>query len=91
VEADAIAQVLQPPGEAIDEMLPLLVIDRAGASRMIRFVAGEPGERTDHDRVRHGPEGAFLAPARGQSRRPGRHGGPLRQRGRLRQWRQTGS
>jgi hypothetical protein len=90
VEADAIAQVLQTPCEAIDQRLPLMVITVGGSSRMLGFVAGEPVEGTDHDRVRHGHEGAFLAPARGQPMIQGRQGGSRGQRRRRRQWRQTG-
>ena len=49
---------------------------------MIRFIAGEHIEGTDHDRVRYGHNGAFLFPGARASRIiQGRQVGPLGQRG----------
>jgi hypothetical protein len=71
-------------------MLALLVVTVGGASCLIRFMAREPMEGTDHDRGGHGPAGTCLPPACRQPVRHGRPGGALGQCGGLGQWLQPG-
>jgi hypothetical protein len=85
---DVIPEALNPPRQPVDEMVALMVVNVGGASLLIRFVAREHVEGTDHHRVGHRHNGAFLPPPGRQAMIQGRHVRALGQRGRMRQWRQ---
>ncbi|SRR5882724_5978132 len=76
-ESHTIPQPLNPLREPVDEMFPAAFVNIGGSSLMIGFVARKHVEGTDHDRVGHSHDGAFLTPARGQALIQGRHIGIL--------------
>src|SRR5262249_45450202 len=76
-EAHAIAQALQPPREAIHEVVSALFVTIVGSQVAIGFLAHEHGEGADADRMGHGHDGPFLAPAGREALRERRQVGPL--------------
>ena len=52
--------MLNPSGQAVDEMLPPTFIKIIGPQLAIRFMAGEHVKRADDNRMGHGYDGPFL-------------------------------
>lgn len=55
-EMYSIPQVLNTPDDAVDEELPLSLINIVGPELVIRFLTGEPMKGADHDRMGHGDD-----------------------------------
>jgi hypothetical protein len=64
---DAIAQVLNPLGQAVDEMITPSFIKIIGPQLARRFMTGARVKRTDDNRMGHGHDGPFLPPAGSQA------------------------
>jgi len=77
LEGHAIPQPLHPPCELVDEMFAPTFVKVMGPQLPIGFLAREPMEGTDHDRMGHGDDGTLLPPTGGQALIQGRQLGPL--------------
>src|SRR5262249_20234496 len=62
LEGHAIPQPLNPPCELVDEMFAPTFVKVMDPQLPIGFMAREPMEGTDHDRMCDGDEGALLPP-----------------------------
>jgi hypothetical protein len=76
-DADTITQTLQPPCQSIHKLVTAPVVEVVWTQLLIRFVAGQPMERTHDNRVGDGHDGSFLAPAGSQVLIEGRQIGAL--------------
>jgi hypothetical protein len=61
-EADTITQTLQPPCQSMHKLVTALVVEVVCTQLLIRFVAGEPMERTHDNGAGDDHDGSFLAP-----------------------------
>src|SRR5919108_3854430 len=77
-ESHAIAESFNPPRELVDEMCSPMVVNVIGPQLSLAFVAGEPMEGTDDERVGHRQDGPFLPATGSQALIQGGSGSPLR-------------